>query len=226
MGGMGTQRLGTFTTKTSGLGDTQVAALIKLGGNTGASWHGTLGLSLPTGDIEETDEILTPMNMRPTVRLPYPMQLGSGSFDLISGLTYSDHGTDHNTKLGWGSQWRSVWRVEDNSEDYRLGDEHQLSTWASYIVAPSVSLSGRLTYMYKGNIRGKDALIIAPVQTADPNRHKRQRIDAGIGANWVLPNENYRLGLEFTVPIWQRLAGPQLETDWGLSLGLQWSPSA
>jgi hypothetical protein len=225
MGGMGTQRLGTFTTKTSGLGDTQVAALIKLGGNTGASWHGTLGLSLPTGDIEETDEILTPMNMRPTVRLPYPMQLGSGSFDLISGLTYSDHGTDHNTKLGWGSQWRSVWRVEDNSEDYRLGDEHQLSTWASYIVAPSVSLSGRLTYMYKGNIRGKDALIIAPVQTADPNRHKRQRIDAGIGANWVLPNENYRLGLEFTVPIWQRLAGPQLETDWGLSLGLQWSPS-
>jgi hypothetical protein len=226
MGGMGTQRLGTFTTKTSGLGDTQVAALIKLGGNTGASWHGTLGLSLPTGDIEETDEILTPMNMRPTVRLPYPMQLGSGSFDLISGLTYSDHGTDHNTKLGWGSQWRSVWRVEDNSEDYRLGDEHQLSTWASYIVAPSVSLSGRLTYMYKGNIRGKDALIIAPVQTADPNRHKRQRIDAGIGANWVLPNENYRLGLEFTVPIWQRLASPQLETDWGLSLGLQWSPSA
>ena len=108
LGGMGTQRLGTFTTKTSGLGDTQVAALIKLGADSGASWHGTLGVSLPTGDIEETDQILTPMNMRPTVRLPYPMQLGSGSFDLVSGLTYSNHNADHNAKLGWGSQWRSV----------------------------------------------------------------------------------------------------------------------
>ena len=226
MGGMGTQRLGTFTSKTSGLGDTQVAALIKLGGDTGVSWHGTLGLSLPTADIEETDTILTPMNMRPTVRLPYPMQLGSGSFDLISGLTYSNHGADHRAKLGWGSQWRSVVRLEDNSENYRLGDEHQLSTWVSYTAAPSVSLSGRLTYMYKGNIRGRDALIIAPVQTTDPNRQKRQRVDAALGANWVLPNNDYRLALEVSTPIWQRLSGPQLETDWGISLGLQWSPSA
>ena len=226
MGSTGTQRLGTFSTKTSGLGDTQISALIKLGVDSGVSWHGTLGVSLPTGDIEETDQILTPMNMRPKVRLPYPMQLGSGSFDLISGLTYSNRGANYNAKLGWGGQWRSVWRVEDNSDDYRLGDEHQLSTWASYIVAPSVSLSGRLTYMYKGNVRGKDALVMAPVQTADPNRHKRQRVDAGIGANWILPNEDYRLGLEFNVPVWKRLSGPQMETDWGLSLGLQWSPSA
>ena len=226
MGGMGTQRLGTFSTKTSGLGDTQIFALIKLGADLGASWHGTVGVSLPTGDNEETDEILTPMNIRPTVRLPYPMQLGSGSFDFISGLTYSNLGADFNAKLGWGGQWRSVWRVEDNSDDYRLGDEHQLSTWTSYIVAPSVSLSGRLTYMYKGNVRGNDMLIMAPVQTADPNLHKRQRVDAGIGANWILPNEKYRLGLEFTVPVWQRLSGPQMKIDWGFSLGLQWSPSA
>ena len=222
MGGMGVQRLGTFTTETSGLGDTQVSALFQLGSGIYASWHGTLGVSLPTGDNEEIDEILTPMNIRPTVRLPYPMQLGSGSFDLISGLTYSNH----SAKLGWGSQWRSVLRVKDNSDNYRLGDEHQLSTWGSYMVAPSVSLSGRLTYMHKGNIRGKDALIMAPVQTADPNRHKRQRLDAGMGANWILSNENYRLGLELTVPVWQRLSGPQMETDWGLSLGLQWSPSS
>ena len=222
MGGIGVQRLGTFTTETSGLGDTQVSALFQLGSGIDASWHGTLGVSLPTGDNEEIDEILTPMNIRPTVRLPYPMQLGSGSFDLISGLTYSNH----SAKLGWGSQWRSVLRVKDNSDNYRLGDEHQLSTWGSYMVAPSVSLSGRLTYMHKGNIRGKDALIMAPVQTADPNRHKRQRLDAGMGANWILSNENYRLGLELTVPVWQRLSGPQMETDWGLSLGLQWSPSS
>ena len=65
---------------------------------------------------------------------------------------------------------------------------------------------------------------MGPVQTADPNRHKRQRLDLAIGGNWVLPNASYRLGLEFSVPVWQRLAGPQMETDWGLTLGLQWSP--
>ena len=221
MGGIGSTRLGTFTTKTSGLGDTQVSALIKL--DTGASsalWHGTLGLSLPTADIESTDEILTPMNMRPTIRLPYPMQLGSGSYDLVTGLTYSDRAT----KVAWGSQWRSILRLQDNSADYRLGDEHQLSSWLSFRVAPAISLSGRLAYLHRGNIDGRDSLVMGPVQTADPNRHKRQRLDLAIGGNWVLPNASYRLGLEFSVPVWQRLAGPQMETDWGLTLGLQWSP--
>jgi hypothetical protein len=221
MGGMGTQRLGTFTTKTSGMGDTKVSALIKMNSAVGTSLHATLGLSLPTGNIKKTDQILTPMNMRPTVRLPYPMQLGSGSYDLMGGLTY----TGQHINSAWGTQWTSVLRLQDNSQDYRLGDEHQISSWASYGVGSATSLSVRLTYGYKGNVEGKDASIMAPVQTADPNNHKRERLDAGFGANWVLPSENYRLGLEFSIPLWQKLSGPQMETDWGVTLGLQWNPS-
>ncbi|MBX2857764.1 MAG: transporter, partial [Cellvibrionaceae bacterium] len=75
--------LGFFTTETDGIGDTSLSALINWADNV----HATVGVSLPTGSIEETGEILTPMGQTPTVRLPYPMQLGSGTYDVIIGLT-------------------------------------------------------------------------------------------------------------------------------------------
>ena len=39
--------------------------------------------------LNEADELLAPNGMRPTLRLPYPMQLGSGTFDALAGLTYA-----------------------------------------------------------------------------------------------------------------------------------------
>ncbi len=212
--------MGEFTTKTSGIGDLTLAALINLQHNHDSRWHATVGLSLPTGDIEETDDILTPMNTRPTPRLPYPMQLGSGSYDLITGLTYSAN----RDRLGWGGQWRSQWRLDENSEDYRLGDEHQLSAWSSYRINRHVSASARLTFVDRGNIRGMDSLIMAPVQTADPSRHGRQRWDLALGANVLMPGGRHRLAFEVSAPIRQDLDGPQLETDWTLTLGWQFAP--
>lgn len=219
-GAMGTNQLGTFTTKTSGIGDTSIAALIRLGSGSAHRWHATAGVSLPTGSIDETDAILTPMNTRPTARLPYPMQLGSGTYDLIGGVTYAGD----SEKWGWGSQWRSVYRLGENDEQYTLGDEHRLTGWLSYLFSPSVSVSGRLAYFGRGNIDGIDARIAAPVQTADPDRQGIDRIDASIGANWVLPGDRHRLSLEFSVPLSQSLDGPQLETDRQLTFGWQFAP--
>ena len=56
MGPAGTTPLGKFTTRTSGFGDTSIAALIRLGEGS-SSWHATVGVSLPTGDIDETDTV-------------------------------------------------------------------------------------------------------------------------------------------------------------------------
>ena len=219
MGPMGTNVLGEFTTKTSGFGDTSVSALIGLSQaqHSTHNWHATVGVSLPTGSIDETDDILTPMNTRPTVRLPYPMQLGSGTYDLIAGLTYSGHAG----AWGWGAQWRSTIRLGENDEDYTLGDEHRLQGWVSYRVAPQVSLSARLSAYDRGNIDGQDPAIVAPVQTADPDRHGVRRWDLSVGANWLVPNSDHRLALEVAAPITQDLDGPQMETDWHLTLGWQ-----
>ncbi|MEM7077289.1 MAG: transporter [Pseudomonadota bacterium] len=216
-GPTGTTALGRFTTETSGLGDISLAALIAIGAS--GHWHGTLGVSIPTGDIEKRDQILTPMNTRPNPRLPYPMQLGSGSFDLILGLTHSD-GTG---KWGWGGQWRSVVRGDDNDEDYRLGDEHTVQGWASYLLTPRTSLSARLSVFERGNIDGRDPAIRAPVQTADPDRHAATRADAALGVNVVLPGGRNRIALEWLQPLYQDLEGPQLKNDWTITLGWQFT---
>jgi hypothetical protein len=71
-----------FTTESSGLGDLKISALYRfyLEGNHKA--HFGLGLSLPTGSIDEKDD--TPaMGGRQRQQLPASMQLGSGTFDLL-----------------------------------------------------------------------------------------------------------------------------------------------
>ena len=218
-GGMGTTELGNFKTKTSGWGDTSVSALVSLVNSAHTKLHAIVGLSLPTGSTDETGAILAPTGMTPTIRLPYPMQLGSGSYDPIIGLSYSgDRGN-----LGWGGQWRSTLRTSKNDDKYQLGDEHRVSGWLSYLFSPAVSASARLEYYDRGNISGQDPLIMGPVQTADPDRQAATRLDAAIGLNLAASGSltGWRLGLEYVMPLDQDLAGPQLEVDDQLIIGLQ-----
>ena len=60
-----------------------------------------LGITAPTGSTTETDRVLTPMNMTPTVRIPYAMQLGSGTWDAKPGITYNGNAKN----FTWGAQY-------------------------------------------------------------------------------------------------------------------------
>jgi len=208
----GTQ-IGTFKTTTKGIGDTSISALIK----TSPYSHATLGLSIPTGSVEEKDEILTPAGTRPTVRLPYPMQLGSGTYDVITGLTFAAQRGVWN----YGAQWRSVFRTGENDEGYTLGHEHKISSWLSLALQNSLSISTRLTYTDRKNINDKDPAVKLPVQSADPDRHAVERVDIALGLNWLLPDSKNRLALELGIPVYQKLDGPQLETDSVITAGWQ-----
>lgn len=218
-GGAGSNVLGNFETESSGPGDTTLAALVSLLDAPGRKLHLIAGLSLPTGSTDETDGILTPMNTRPTVRLPYPMQLGSGSVDPLVGASFASY----HPRWSWGAQWRSTMRLFDNDEDYRLGDEHRLTGWASYLWTRQLSSSLRVNYHRRGNIDGQDPAIVGPVQTADPDRQEFDRVDVGLGFNVAGHGslDGYRLALEYLVPLRQDFAGPQLETDNQLVIGLQ-----
>ena len=218
-GGMGTNVLGEFTTKTSGLGDASISALLRFIDTESAKIHGIVGVSIPTGDIEQRDDILTPMNMRPRIRVPYPMQLGSGTWDPIIGASYSGFGD----ALGWGAQWRSTFRVSENDEDYELGDEHRLTGWVSYSFQDALSGSLRFEYLDRDDISGMDPSIMGPVQTADPARQGGTRLDVGIGINYAAQGalHGWRFAAEYLVPVDQDLNGPQLETDGVFTLGVQ-----
>ena len=148
------------------------------------------------------------------------MQLGSGTYDLITGLTYASTAA----AWGWGSQLGAVTRLGDNDEGYTLGNEYHLESWLSYLASNTTSISARVGMYDRGNIDGIDSRIMAPVQTADPSLQGGQRIDLGLGMNMLLPAKGHRLAFEASLPVYQNLNGPQLEVDWTITVGWQYSP--
>jgi len=220
-GGAGTNILGGFTTVSEGVGDAKLTALIRLYQDPHNHIHFNLGLSAPTGSIQERDDILTPMGATPNVRLPYAMQNGTGTWDLHPGLTYTGRMND----LSWGAQYRADIRLESqNNEGYSWGDKHALTAWMAYQWAPWISTSLRVDAMTQQSIDGIDSQISGPVQTADPGNYGGERVDLLFGVNLIGQQgvlADHRLAFEFGVPVYQDLNGPQLETDWTFTLGWQ-----
>lgn len=219
-GGAGTTRLGEFTTKSSGFGDTTVTGLINLYDEGNRHVHLNAGLGLPTGSITESDDVIAPTGATPTLRLPYAMQLGSGTFDLKPGVTY----TDRVGNLSWGAQYAATLRLGENDEDYSLGDEHMLTAWAAYQWDYWISTSFRLAGETIGDIDGIDPKIVAPVQTADPDNYGGETLDAFLGVNLEGQSgflRGHRLAVEVGMPVYQDLNGPQMETDWQIMIGYQ-----
>jgi hypothetical protein len=213
---------GVFTTKTSGLGDTKIGALYSLQSNDNANIHFNLSLSIPTGKIDYTDEILTPMNTTPSPRLPYPMQLGSGTYDIQPGITYA--GT--RDSWDWGSQVKMTIRMDDNDEGYSLGDITQVTSFGGYRFTHWLTGSLRLTYTHTDEISGEDALISLPVQTSNPDNFGGERIDLGVGITLIGSEgaqKGHRLAFEYETTIDQDVNGIQMEMQDMLTIGYQFS---
>lgn len=222
MGGMGANIRGGFTTGSKGFGDSRISAIIGLddGSKPMRQINLNLGLTLPTGSTSQTDQILTPMGGTPAPRLPYPMQLGTGTYDFAPAVTYFDR--QH--KVGWGAQASARVPLGKNSESYKRGNTFAATAWVAYEPAYWVSFSGRLKAVSKGSVKGQDALIAAPVQTADPDNHGGETIEALFGINLAGQTgalRGHRLAIEYGVPLSRNLNGPQLETDSTLTIGWQ-----
>ncbi len=223
----------TFDTHSSGLGDAKLTLLYKVWEGDAQNLLLNVGFSLPTGSIDETGYIPLPPPNGSSPVLPYPMQLGSGSFGFIPGLTYNGQ-TDW---LSWGAQAKGTLWMNDNSADYRLGNTFLGTAWVAKPWTDWVSTSFRLAYNLWGNIDGADARIgqnspmpgLKSVPTAQPNLRGGQQLDVLFGANFLLPLpdgfplDSTRLAVEGGFPAWQSLDGPQLGQDWQITAGLQLS---
>ena len=194
-GPTGTTVLGNFTTRSSGFGDTKVAGLIRLHDDGKHKIHLNAGISIPTGSINEEDQILTPTGATATVRLPYPMQLGSGTWDLEPGITYRGFSSD----WGWGAQAKASIRLGENSEDYALGDRYEATAWFSYLFSHSVSTSLRIKGTTQDRTDGRDTRIVGPVQTAQTDFQGGDRVDLLAGVNFLVTQgafKGHRFALE------------------------------
>ena len=205
---MGTQ----FSTESSDLGDISLSVIST--NNRGFIWN--LGISFPTGSQDEEDT--TPVGR---AVLPYPMQIGSGTYDLIAGVGY----IVERDKGSAGVQIRGLFRIGENDDGYRVGNQYILTGWYSHRLSHHLSLSVHGLYEFKGNYSGKDLRYdmsqrLRVVPTVDENLRGGQRFDLVLGINWLLTQEQ-RLTFEYKRPVWQNLDGPQLQTDRTLTLGWQ-----
>jgi hypothetical protein len=219
--GAGTAEVGNFTTTSKGIGDTKVAGLFKLYENNIHHLHLNAGVSIPTGSTEKRGDVLLPNSNTANVRLPYPMQLGSGTVDILPGLTY----TATLNKFSWGAQYMGTLRTgRDNG--YSLGDEQEITSWISYQWQPWISTSTRVAYSHKKQIDGIDPNIVGPVQTADPDKQGGDVVNLMFGMNLAGQSgmlRGHRLAVEVGIPLHRDLNGPQLETDMIVTAGWQFA---
>ena len=206
-----------FTTESEGFGDVSLSGVYRLFQGGGHEVLLNAGVSLPSGSIDARDDTPAGANQQ----LPYPMQLGSGTFDLLPGLTYRGYAAD----LSWGGQLGGTVRLGHNDNGYSLGDRYRATVWGARRWTDWISTSLRVNAEGIGNVDGADPLLApAMVATADPGRRGGARIDLLAGINLAGTQgalEGQRLFAEFGVPIYQNLDGPQLETDWVLNIGVQ-----
>lgn len=211
-----------FTTDSEGIGDVKLMALYTFLGDVRRDQHRVLftgGLSLPSGSIDREDD--TPAG--PNQKLPYPMQLGSGTVDLLPGIAY----VGESENLAWAFEALGTIRLGENSNDYTLGNRLDLDAWGARKLTDWLSVFARIDGRIWGDIDGADPdLNPALVPTADPDRRGGERIDLSFGVNLYAPKgglKGNRVGIQVGFPIYQSLDGPQLETDWHLTIGWNWT---
>ena len=215
-----------FTTETSGLGDVKSGGLYRFYLEENRKAHLGLSLSLPTGSIDEKDQIPA-MGGPANQQLPAPMQLGSGTYDLLPSLTY----VQQFDNWSYGAQANAVIRLEsENDNGYRLGDVWGATTWVGTNLSEWIGLNTGLNYTYTSKLKGSqdDVGTLGPngksVTTADESNYGGERLDAIFGINLYVPSgtlKGQRIAVDLRLPLWQDLNGYQLETDYALTLGWQ-----
>lgn len=186
-----------------GLGDTTLSALVRVLAVPGHAMHAGIGVSVPTGAIDQT--------MSTGDLLDYGMQRGSGTWDLLPSLTYN--GTAG--RWFWGAQ-ASVVRRPHRANDlgYTLGDSRQATAWLGASMGDSMSFTVRGVQTTQDGIRGRfnrPAMLMSPTDV--PANYGGRYTDIGLGFNVVLREAHGRtdrFGVEWLEPVRDRVDGFQL----------------
>jgi len=196
------------STSSRGIGDLSIAGLYKLSDKSNFK----LALSIPTGEFDEKDH-----NMSGVLKtLPYPMQLGSGTYDITLGYSFQEVLDD----WSYGFQVNALKRIDYNSEGWKLGDRRELSTWIAKPISKSFSVSFGLDLEHQENIGGKSANRSNTTHlTWTERNHSHLRVSSNIGVNYKLPKSKSRIGIQCGTPIYRDVNGPQMEPDFKCTLG-------
>jgi hypothetical protein len=201
---------------TGSIGDTIVAAMVRLIDRPSTDIHVGLGVSVPTGDV---DIRMTDGNF-----IHYGMQTGSGTWDYQPSVTYAGHLED----WSWGAQVSGILRGEGpNDSGYRLGNVVQSTAWAGYRVANWLSASVRGIYTRQGYIYGQFEPLPPITGPMDhPDGYGGRYVDVGLGLSAAVPGRSLqgdRIIAEWLQPVSEDLNGYQLERDGSLTVSWTFS---
>jgi hypothetical protein len=198
-----------YQTSSEFIGDVSVQGLVNLLEMHEFRLTATLGGTVPTGSIGERGIVSTGV----VGVLPFPMQGGSGTWDVLSGVTFQVQ----NEVASVGAQVNSVVRVHDNRRGYRLGDELGFSMWGAYTVSDWASFSMRALFEHWGEITGSELRTDGAADPlANPFAQGGERVVIPFGINFFLRQgkaAGHRLSLEYYYPVHEDLNGPQMSAD-------------
>ncbi|MCB1189606.1 MAG: transporter [Leptospiraceae bacterium] len=188
-----------------GIGDISISLTQKLYQKEIHHIYLSMGVSIPTGSIDEKDY----MPMMGKSKVPYNMQPGTGTFNVLPGVGYSGS----LKVLSWGLQGNFVLRSGKNKNNYRFGNRYEATTWLAWKIFDWLSASARVSYTKWDNLIGMDSeLDLAMDPQNDPYKQGGKRLDVLLGFNLLLFHK-LRLGMEYGKPIYQHLNGPQMATN-------------
>lgn len=209
-----------------GFGDTRFSVVAGYWKAKKHSLHLNAGLNIPTGNIEKeesTDGEHSHHGNHQLTKLPYPMQLGSGTWDILVGTTY----LGQNDQISWGTQLLGTFRTGENSQGYRWGNQYQLSSWMAYRLNDWMSFSIRGLGVSSEKMIGNDAELMSTMApTTDAFNFGGNQITGLAGVNFLIPSsllKGFRIGLEFGFPMYQDVNGIQMKRDYSFNVGLKYN---
>ena len=205
-----------FSTSSSGLGDLKLGMLYGIFSNGKNSLHLNTRINVPIGKIDNRDA--TPMMA--DAKLPYAMQLGTGTFDLTLGATFKRNFS----KLAWGIQQLNTFSTGHNSEGYRFGNMHELHSWLGYNISNKIGVNARISGSTQASISGMDKeLNPMMVPTANPANYGGELVSGGLGSNILIAKGKLILAVELNAPLYQNYNGIFMNTDYTVNAGIRYN---
>lgn len=202
----------TFEQSSSGVGDLELTGLYTLTSDAHNTVHVTLGLTMPTGSVDLTE------TSTDSVALPYVLQTGSGSWDVVTGLA----GQHFRERFSIGYHARRIWRPSENERGYKASQQTTFGLWVAAPLGRWLSLSARGLYEQWSDVSGGDERMDVSANPAnDPARQGGERWSVPVGVTVRVPRgifAGHRFMAEAIIPVYQDLNGPQLEAHWGIVL--------
>ena len=204
------------TMKTKGLNNLKIGALYTIKKTESNTFLAHTKLSIPVGSVDEkTNDKTTPV--------PYGMQLGSGTYDIELGSTYTKTFNDTSISL----QGNTTLRLGKNKHDYALGNRYELNIWGQKNWTNNFSSSLKSTTTIQDNIQGEHKGITAMTKNMSPLYTTEQGYilsSIGIGANYINNSQllqGSRFAIEYSIPIFRKTNATNFTPESTLTFGIQ-----